>query len=100
MRPASFWMGRCCCVGGDLFRWVSPKCLSDPIKSIFWADLQQGGNELMGGPVCRLLAGPAKGGIKTDPPGSQVVSIDMFEEKQKGSLLPTSPLSESSDPAH
>ena len=54
----------------------------------------------MGGPVCRLLAEPAKGEIKTDPPGSQVVSIGMFEEKQKSSLLPISPLSESSDPVH
>ena len=49
-----------------------------------------------GGPVCRLLTEPAKGEIKTDLPGSQVVSIGMFEEKQKSSLLPISPLSESS----
>ena len=53
----------------------------------------------MGGPICLLLTDPAKGEIK-DLPGPQVVSIGMFEEKQKSSLLPISPLSESSDPVH
>ena len=50
-------------------------------------------------PVCRLLAGPAKGEIISDPSESQVMLIGMFEEEYESSLVPTSPLPESSDPA-
>ena len=53
----------------------------------------------MGGPICRLLTDPAKGEIK-DLPGPQVVSVGMFEEEQKSSILQISPLSGSSGPVH